>query len=94
MNLIDFNSMKIRPACFNKSKSSIVIFKIITKITFTSKNGSNTETTNTKLINFLLDSAKEPPKEDCYETFKLVKMDQIIDNIYLQSKFYKYKAEG
>lgn len=73
-------------------KDTLEELKDITKITFTSKNGSNTETTNTKLINFLLDSAKEPPKEDCYETFKLVKMDQIIDNIYLQSKFAYYLA--
>lgn len=73
-------------------KDTLEELKDVTKITFTSKNGVSTETTNSTLINHLLETAKDSPKEEGYETFKMVKGDTMIDNIYLQSRFVYYLA--
>ena len=73
-------------------KDTLEELKDVTKITFTSKNGKSTETTNSTLIDYLLKSAKDSPKEESYETFKMVKGDALIDNIYLQSRFVFYLA--
>ena len=73
-------------------KDTLEELKDVTKITFTSENGKSTETTNSTLIDYLLKSAKESPKEEGYETFKMVKGDELIDNIYLQSRFVFYLA--